>query len=65
MSDRPRVTASAEYEPVSNRSICGQLDIDTPGVRVDVEFDLHDHESALALLDMAVADVRAKIEETK
>ena len=36
----------------------------TPGVHVELTFELHDHESALAFLEAAVEDIRAQIEET-
>lgn len=65
---RPVVTAShtTTYEREEIRDGGNHLTrvITTPGVHVEVTFDLHDHERALDHLEVAVADVRAQIEET-
>lgn len=61
---RPRVTARHVIDARTQQALC-QLPHKTPGVHVDVTFDLHDHEAALAALDEAVARVRAQIEETR
>ena len=63
--NRPRVTAQHEVEPIDQRALCSPHVYTTPGVEVSVSFDLHDHEAALKVLERAVADVRAQIEETK
>lgn len=66
---RPVVHArfDQEYSRHPMRNMAGELTrvIVTPGVHVAVEFDLHTHEEVLRQLDLAVADVRAQIEETK
>lgn len=62
---RPRVTAQHEIEPIDRVAWSGPFAHTTPGVEVSVSFDLHDHEAALDLLDTAVREVRAQIEETK
>lgn len=64
MNRRPRVTAQHQIQPVSMAALCQELDDITPGVTVAVSFDLHDHETALSLLEQAVTNVRAQIEET-
>ena len=60
---RPRVTASHEVVSDPIRSMNGKV-VYRPSVTVEVSFDLHDHESALADLDYAVARVREQITET-
>ena len=61
---KPRVTASHETEALTTRAMCGPTRT-TPGVVVEVSFDLHDHHTAIALLDRAVQEVKAQIEETQ
>lgn len=61
---RPIVTASCNRAPAARRLVSGE-EYSTPGVRVEVTFDLHDHKAALALLEDAAEDVRAQIEETR
>lgn len=61
---RPRVEARYEEPSNTGSHIFGPT-YTTPGVLVEVTFDLHDHDAALAALDRAVADVRAQIEETR
>lgn len=62
--NRPRVTAQYHIESIERRTWSGACSI-APEVEVSVVFDLHDHKFALDLLDAAVAEVRAQIEETK
>ena len=62
---RPRVSASRVIEPVSESKLCSPDVHASPYVIVDVQFDLHDHEAALAALDRAVDSVKAQIEETR
>lgn len=61
---RPRVTAQHSFDPRDQRALRSPHAYTTPGVEVSVSFDLHDHEAALSLLDAAVREVRAQIEET-
>lgn len=63
--NRPRVTAQHSINPIDQRVLCSPHAYTTPGVEVSVSFDLHDHQAALDLLDAAVREVRAQIEETK
>lgn len=63
--NRSRVTAQHRVEPIDQRVLCSPHAYTTPGVEVSVSFDLHDHEAALKLLDAAVREVKAQIEETK
>lgn len=61
---KPRVTAHAHIQAASTRArLCQDPTYVTPGVDVEVTFDLHDHEAALTMLERAVADVRSQIEE--
>ena len=62
--NRPRVTATYE-SPAETLQSHGGRQWTPPDVLVSVSFDLHDHEAALKVLERAVADVRAQIEETK
>ena len=62
--NRPRVTASHAIEAKTMRALCEHSAHTTPGVLVEVAFDLHDHDAALQALDDAVAQVRTQIEET-
>lgn len=62
--NRPRVTAQHSVEPIERVAWSGPFVHTTPGVEVSVSFDLHDHTAALELLDAAVREVRAQIEET-
>jgi hypothetical protein len=64
MSEKPRVTATHQIEAHTESVLCEPSTQTSPGVVVRVEFDLHDHEAALAALDIATANVRAQIEET-
>ena len=63
--NRPRVTAQHRVEPIDQRVLCSPHAYTTPGVEVSVSFDLHDHHAALDLLDAAVREVKAQIEETQ
>lgn len=63
--NRPRVTAQHRVDPIDQRALCSPHAYTTPGVEVSVSFDLHDHDVALDLLDAAVREVRAQIEETQ
>ena len=63
--NRPRVTAQHEIEPIDRVAWSGPGTHTTPGVEVSVSFDLHDHAAALDLLDAAVREVKAQIEETQ
>ena len=62
---RPRVTAHYDIESTSERRMLERDWTTSPSVSVEVSFDLHDHEAALALLDLAAANVREQIEETR
>ena len=62
---RPRVTAHYDIESTSERRILERDWNTSPSVSVEVSFNLHNHAAALALLDRAVAAVRAQIEETR
>ena len=64
MSSRPTVTASFEQPHEHLRSFNGMRLRDQPGITIEVCFTLHEHGTALADLERAVADVRAQIEET-
>lgn len=64
MTSRPTVTAESVHQSITRRSFDG-AEIKTPGVIIQVEFQLHDHEMALIVLERAVADIRAQIEETR
>ena len=61
---RPRVSARHEIAPVSDQRTFEIHAAVSPYVIVDVQFDLHDHDAALAELERAVAIVKAQIEET-
>ena len=60
---RPRVSVTEHIEPNEFGNFGDGVFCVTPGVEVLVDFDLHDHEQALALLDRAVARVKAQIAE--
>ena len=62
---RPRVTAHYDIESTSERRLLERDWRTSPSVSVEVSFDLHDHEAALAALDRAVDSVKAQIEETR
>ncbi len=62
---KPTVHATYEREAVDTGTFGDPARWSEPGIRIDVTFRLHGHEAALRLLDAAVADVRAQIEETK
>ena len=51
--NRPRVTAQHSVEPTDRVAWSGPFVHTTPDVEVSVSFDLHDHASALDLLDAA------------
>ena len=61
---RPRVIAEAEVEALVIRRARGGS-VRLPAASVRVEFDLHDHKGALALLDRLVEDVKRQISETE
>lgn len=63
MSNRPRVNAACRIEPTELKELCEIGGHETPGVTLVVSFDLHDHKSALAVLDQVVASVREQIQE--
>ena len=67
MSRRPIITATYQQD-MQELTLGAWTDAKvvqvTPGIDIEVTFELHDHNSALALLDRAVADIRAQIEET-
>lgn len=60
---RPTVTATHQTDRFTDGRQCG-TGYTSPGITLEVDFELHDHEAALALLDRAVDDVRAQIAET-
>ena len=61
---RPRVTASHEQNAMSHQKLTQRDRYVSPHVLVEVDFDLHDHEAALADLRFAVQRVTEQIEET-
>ena len=65
MATRPRVTAKAQRDPVTDSRLCDRFTSTTPGVLIEASFDLHDHESALTALEGAAAEIRAQIEEVR
>lgn len=72
MSRRPTVTAThhIDYDREELRAAYPGREpevvrvITTPGVLLEVTFDLHDHDAALAALWTAYEDVRDQIRET-
>lgn len=64
MQRRPRVTAQATADSISLQKANGQT-FNPPSAHVEVDFDLHDHMSALALLEKLTEDVRRQIGETE
>lgn len=65
MTRKPTVHVTYEQEAMDVSTFAASSRWRQPGIRLDLTFRLHDHEGALQLLDAAVADVRAQIEETK
>ena len=65
MTPKPRVTARAEIEAATVRAVCEPFAKTSPAVEISVEFDLHDHWSAITALHQAVREIEAQIEETK
>ncbi len=65
MSRKPTVHVTYEQEAVDVSTFAEVDQWRQAGIQLDLTFRLHDHEGALRLLDAAVADVRAQIEETK
>jgi len=61
---KPIVTATYEQRRIEEATIVGEITHRQPGIDLELEFRLGDHERALALLERAAADVRAQIEET-
>lgn len=61
---KPIVTATYEQRRVEDVTLTGEIIHHQPGIDLELTFRLGDHERALALLERAVADVRAQIEET-
>lgn len=64
MTMKPRVHARHETDANEFGNMSGIVHT-TPAVEIHLEFDLHDHEAALRHLDIAVANVRSQIEETR
>jgi len=64
MTATPRVTAESHIDSTTISSY-GTYQHSTPSVTVEVSFDLHDEDAALAALDLAVANVREQIEDAK
>lgn len=62
---KPRVIANHQTDPVEMGTMCDPSQHVTPGIVVELSFDLHDHAAALELLDRATADIRTQIEETR
>lgn len=66
---KPIVTATYEQRRVEDTILTGVLTGEIihhqPGIDIELTFRLGDHERALTLLERAVADVRAQIEETR
>lgn len=58
------VTATYEQRRMEDVALTGEITPRQPGINIELEFRLGDHERALALLERAAADVRAQIEET-
>lgn len=61
---KPIVTATYKQRRIEEVTIVGEITHRQPGIDIELEFRLGDHERALALMERAVADVRAQIEET-
>lgn len=61
---KPIVTATYEQRRMEDVTLTGEIIHRQPGIDIELTFRLGDHERALALLERAVADVRAQIEET-
>lgn len=61
---RPRVEAACEIDGIEYSTTNGYT-YSSPAITLEVSFDLHDHDTALNLLDNAVAGVKAQIEDTK
>lgn len=64
MTARPRVIARYDREPLAQGRLCDDHVYATPGIELRLDFDLHDHDAALNLLEQAVEDVRGQIAET-
>ena len=62
---KPIVTATYEQRRMEDVTLTGEIIHRQPGIDIELTFRLGDHERALALLERAVADVRAQIEETR
>lgn len=62
---KPIVTATYEQRRMEDVTLTGEIIHSQPGIDIELEFRLSDHERALALLERAAADVRAQIEETR
>lgn len=65
MNRRPRVGVRHDIDPITSDTLGGEFADVTPAVTVAVSFDLHDHDTAIALLEQAVDSVRRQISETK
>lgn len=60
-----RVSVSADVPAVVDQRMCQAVARKSPGVAVRVSFDPGDQDGALAALELAVADERARIEATR
>lgn len=64
MTSRPRIQVRTDYDAAITRKLCEQAEHTTPGIHIEVTFDLHDHKAALQLLEAAIAETKFQIEET-
>jgi hypothetical protein len=61
MSRPPRIVAADRVDWIEDAPMDRSAVVRTPGVEVEVTFDLGDHQYALALLDQVTANVRRQI----
>ena len=61
---KPNVTASFHQDKGTMLTIEGNL-LTWPAISLEVTFPFGGHEQALALLEMAAADVKNQIEQTR
>lgn len=64
MTACPRIQVRTDYDAINTRKLCEQAGHTTPGIHIEVTFDLHDHQAALNMLNAAVAETKFQIEET-
>jgi len=57
----PRIVASDRLDWIEETRLCDAAPRRTPGVELEVTFDLGDHHAALQALDAVIANVRQQI----